>query len=85
VLTSRRLSFLTSPTATALAHPPEHFRRHRRNQPGVTYNDLNITGETLRTTQESGYALFDVNRALTGKIAEALRNVPGTVRVRILY
>jgi D-3-phosphoglycerate dehydrogenase len=51
----------------------------------LAYNDLNITGETLRTTQELGYALFDVNRALTGQIAEAMRSVPGTIRVRILY
>ena len=48
-------------------------------------NDFNITGESLRTTQELGYALFDVNRTLTGKMAEALHSVPGTIRVRILY
>jgi D-3-phosphoglycerate dehydrogenase len=51
----------------------------------LAYNDLNITGETLRTTQELGFALFDVNKTLTGKIAEAMRSVPGTIRVRILY
>ena len=80
---------------TELPHQPNshRFLHIHKNISGViagisrvlAYNDLNITGETLRTTQESGYALFDVNRALTGKIAEALRNVPGTVRVRILY
>jgi D-3-phosphoglycerate dehydrogenase len=80
---------------TELPHQPNSHRilHIHKNISGViagisrvlAYNDLNISGETLRTTQELGYALFDVNRALTGKIAEALRSVPGTIRVRILY
>ncbi len=48
-------------------------------------NAFNITGETLRTTQELGVALFDVGGMVTDEIAEALRCVPGTIRVRILY
>lgn len=48
-------------------------------------NELNITGETLRTTQEIGVALFDVVGKFTGAISEALRHVPGTIRVRLLY
>ena len=48
-------------------------------------NGYNITGETLRTTQELGYALFDVGGTVTAEIAEALRCVPGTIRVEILY
>lgn len=48
-------------------------------------NGFNITGETLRTTQEVGYALFDVGGMVTDDIAEALRCVPGTIRVRVLY
>jgi D-3-phosphoglycerate dehydrogenase / 2-oxoglutarate reductase len=48
-------------------------------------NNFNITGETLRTTQELGYALFDVSGTVTEDIAKALRCIPGTIRVRILY
>jgi D-3-phosphoglycerate dehydrogenase len=44
-----------------------------------------ITGETLRTTQELGYALLDVNGTLSEDVAKALRNLPGTIEVRILY
>lgn len=47
-------------------------------------NGFNITGETLRTTHEIGYALFDVSGAVTEEIAEALRGVPGTIKVRIM-
>jgi D-3-phosphoglycerate dehydrogenase len=48
-------------------------------------NDINITGESLRTTQESGYALFDVAGTVTDEIARELSSVTGTIRVRILY
>jgi len=48
-------------------------------------NCFNITGETLRTTHEVGYALFDVSGPVTEDIAEALRHIPGTIKVRILY
>jgi D-3-phosphoglycerate dehydrogenase / 2-oxoglutarate reductase len=46
---------------------------------------FNITGETLRTTQELGVALFDVGGTINAEIAEALSCVPGTIRVRTLY
>lgn len=48
-------------------------------------HDYNITGETLRTTQELGFALFDVSGAVSEEIVAALRGVPGTIRVRVLY
>jgi D-3-phosphoglycerate dehydrogenase / 2-oxoglutarate reductase len=51
----------------------------------IASNGFNISGETLRTTQELGVALFDVAGDINGDIAEALRCVPGTIRVRILY
>lgn len=46
---------------------------------------FNISGETLHTTQELGVAIFDVGGRVTEDVAEALRCVPGTIRVRILY
>lgn len=47
-------------------------------------SNFNITGESLRTTQELGYALFDVDGDISGDIANALQSVPGTIRVRVL-
>lgn len=80
---------------TELPHQPNSHRivHIHKNMAGViagvsrvfASNDFNITGETLRTTQELGYALFDVAGAVTEEIAEALRCVPGTIRVRVLY
>lgn len=48
-------------------------------------NGYNITGETLRTTQDLGVALFDVGGAVSDHIVEALRCVPGTIKVRMLF
>lgn len=47
-------------------------------------SNLNITGESLRTTEELGYALFDVEGSISDEIAAALRGVTGTIRVRFL-
>jgi D-3-phosphoglycerate dehydrogenase len=48
-------------------------------------HDINITGETLRTTSTLGVALFDVSGLVTTEIVRALSGVPGTIRAKILY
>jgi D-3-phosphoglycerate dehydrogenase / 2-oxoglutarate reductase len=80
---------------TELPHQPNSHRilHIHQNIAGViagvsrvlATNGFNITGETLRTTQELGYALFDVGGSITDEIVDALRCVPGTIRVRIMY
>jgi D-3-phosphoglycerate dehydrogenase / 2-oxoglutarate reductase len=80
---------------TELPHQPNSHRvlHIHKNIAGViagvsrvlAAHDFNITGESLRTTQELGYALFDVSGTVTEEIAAALRCVPGTIRVRTLY
>lgn len=80
---------------TELPHQPSSHRilHIHRNIAGViagvsrvlAANEINITGESLRTTQELGYALFDVGGGVSADIIEAIRCVPGTIRVRTLY
>jgi D-3-phosphoglycerate dehydrogenase / 2-oxoglutarate reductase len=48
-------------------------------------NGFNITGESLQTTQEIGYALFDVSGEVGPDIVNSLSDVPGTIRVRVLF
>ena len=48
-------------------------------------SDFNITGQALRTSQDLGYAIFDVNGEVTGEITQALEDLPGTIKVRVLY
>lgn len=48
-------------------------------------SDFNITGQSLRTTQDIGYAIFDVSCNVSQEILDALWAVPGTIKVRVLY
>jgi len=48
-------------------------------------NLLNIEGQYLKTNEEIGYVITDVNITYNKKILEELKNIPGTIRVRILY
>jgi D-3-phosphoglycerate dehydrogenase len=82
------------PQAELPSQPNSHRILHiHRNIAGViagisralAAEDFNITGETLRTTQDLGVAIFDVGGPVTAEIAESLRNVPGTIKVRVLY
>lgn len=77
-----------------LPHQPNNERilHIHRNIAGViagisrvlAANGFNITGETLRTTQDLGYAIFDISGTVSEDIAAALRCVPGTIKVRVL-
>jgi D-3-phosphoglycerate dehydrogenase len=77
---------------------PHQNNSHRilhihKNIPGIiagvsrvfASHDINITGETLHTTQELGVALFDVSGSIPHNITETLSEIPGTIRVRMLY
>ncbi len=48
-------------------------------------SDFNISGQALRTSQDLGYAIFDVSGEITEDIARALEEISGTIRVRVVY
>ncbi|MCV2402139.1 phosphoglycerate dehydrogenase [Marinomonas sp. C2222] len=63
------------------------------NRPGVlssintifSENNINITGQYLRTTEKLGYMVMDVD-AETGELAlEKIKEVEGTVKARVLF
>jgi D-3-phosphoglycerate dehydrogenase len=77
---------------------PEHTGRCRllhihRNVPGVmaAINErfsaagINIAGQYLRTNEEIGYVVIDVDSAASRVAQDELCGVPGTIRCRILY
>jgi D-3-phosphoglycerate dehydrogenase len=63
-----------------------------KNQPGVlseinsvvSGKDINILSQYLNTNAHIGYVVFDIEKRLTNKIMEELKNVSGTIRVRSL-
>jgi len=72
---------------------PHRILHFHRNVPGVLskMHQLiasaggNITGEYLRTHEDVGYVVLDVDPTDTDPIVEGLRGIPETIRVRVLW
>lgn len=77
---------------------PAHTGRSRllhihHNVPGVLAHvnerlsaaGINIAAQYLSTFQDVGYVVIDVDSAASQSALDELRNVPGTIRCRILY
>jgi D-3-phosphoglycerate dehydrogenase len=64
-----------------------------RNQPGVmaginrvvAEHGLNILAQSLKTREEAGYVITDVDKGYDRGALDALRAIPGTLRVRLVY
>lgn len=86
-----------SHTVPALSLPPQagsHRILHiHRNVPGVlsaingelSRHKINIVGQYLKTNESIGYVVVDVDKQLSRKAENLLREVPETVKVRLLY
>ncbi len=63
------------------------------NEPGVLgrindvfgSNGINIEGQYLKTQDAIGYVIVDVNKKVPSLVLRQLREIPGTIRVRVLY
>ena len=77
---------------------PPHENTHRilhihKNVPGVlseintrlSSHKINILGQYLKTNDEIGYVVLDVNKGLSKEALELLKDVKGTIKVRLLY
>jgi D-3-phosphoglycerate dehydrogenase len=86
-----------SHTVPALALPPQegsHRILHiHNNVPGVlseinttlSKNNINILGQYLKTNDDIGYVVLDVDKQISAKALHLLREVKQTIKVRILY
>ena len=86
-----------SHTVPAIGLPQVHGA-HRilhihNNVPGVLSainktladNHINIVGQYLKTNEEIGYVVLDVDKTLSGQAVDLLRQVKETIKVRMLY
>lgn len=77
---------------------PSLYDAHRlihlhRNQPGIlakinnilARHDINIVGQHLKTDENVGYVITDVNRASDEALQAEMREIEGTIRFRVLY
>lgn len=86
-----------SHTVPPLALPPQegtHRILHiHRNVPGVlsaintqlSLHDINIIAQYLKTNDEIGYVVLDVDKKFSGHALELLKEVKETIKVRVLY
>jgi D-3-phosphoglycerate dehydrogenase len=86
-----------SHTVPALALPPQegsHRILHiHNNVPGVlsainttlSRNNINIVGQYLKTNEDIGYVVLDVDKQLSAKALQLLKEVKETIKVRMLY
>jgi D-3-phosphoglycerate dehydrogenase len=64
-----------------------------KNQPGVLAginrvvadHGLNILAQSLKTREDVGYVITDVDRTYDRGAVDALRDIPGTLKVRLVY
>lgn len=88
---------LGSHTVPALALPPQegsHRILHiHYNVPGVlseintrlSRNKINILGQYLKTNEEIGYVVLDVDKQISTKALGLLKEVKHSIKVRLLY
>ncbi|WP_127129760.1 phosphoglycerate dehydrogenase [Pseudoflavitalea rhizosphaerae] len=86
-----------SHTVPSLSLPPQegtHRILHvHRNVPGVlseinttlSKNNINILGQYLKTNDEIGYVVLDVDRKISNTAFQLLKDVKETIKVRLLY
>ena len=77
---------------------PEQSDSHRliqihKNEPGVMleinkiiseYN-INIKGQYLKTNEEIGYVITDIDSVYNKEVVKSLKNIPVTLKLRVLY
>jgi D-3-phosphoglycerate dehydrogenase len=71
----------------------QRFLHIHRNVPGVlrevnnqfSSRGINISAEYLQTDSDIGYVIIETDSELNGTILSDLRNIPHTIRTRILY
>ncbi|PIV11004.1 phosphoglycerate dehydrogenase [Candidatus Roizmanbacteria bacterium CG03_land_8_20_14_0_80_35_26] len=77
---------------------PQQKKFHRlihihQNIPGILAkinsilgnNNINIEGQYLKTNENIGYVITDVNKKYNPSVMSELKKIPGTIRFRILY
>jgi D-3-phosphoglycerate dehydrogenase len=77
---------------------PEQINSHRlihvhKNTSGILAQinqalakyEINILGQYLKTNEQIGYVITDIDREYDQKVIETLKNIPNTIKFRVLY
>jgi len=69
------------------------FLHLHKNIPGIlaqinnvlAAHEINILGQYLKTDNQIGYVITDVDKKYNKLVVAALREIPGTIKLRVLY
>ena len=69
------------------------FIHHHKNEPGVlaeinnvlAKHDINVVGQYLKTNEETGYVITDINKDYDEQVIDSLKKIKATIRFRVLY
>ena len=77
---------------------PEQTESHRlihihKNEPGVMLEinkiiseyDINIKGQYLKTKENIGYVITDIDSQYNKEVVKSLKNISATIKLRVLY
>lgn len=64
-----------------------------QNEPGILAKinraladfEINIVGQYLKTNEKIGYVITDIDKAYSPKVISTMKQIPGTIRFRVLY
>jgi D-3-phosphoglycerate dehydrogenase len=85
---------LTVPELSLTQQPETHRILHVHNNiPGVltdinsdlSENGINVVGQFLKTNEDIGYVILDIDRDISDRAFEILKNIKGTIRTRIVF
>jgi len=85
---------LTVPEVSLSQQAGTHRILHiHKNIPGVltdinsdlSESGINVVGQFLKTNEKIGYVILDIDRDISDRAFEILKNIKGTIRTRIVY
>jgi D-3-phosphoglycerate dehydrogenase / 2-oxoglutarate reductase len=88
------LSAVNFPEVALPEHPGQHrFLHIHRNVPGVmsainqvlSEHQVNVAGQYLQTNPHIGYVVVDIEADYSQPVLEALREIPATIKARVLF
>ncbi|HEX7036748.1 MAG TPA: phosphoglycerate dehydrogenase [Pseudomonadales bacterium] len=88
------LSAVNFPEVALPEHPGQHRLLHiHHNVPGVMSainqvladHKVNVAGQYLQTNARIGYVVVDIEAAYSEPVLKSLREVPSTIRARVLF
>ena len=87
-------SSVNFPEVALPGHPDAHRLLHvHANVPGVmsainrifSDNQINIAAQYLQTNEKVGYVVLDIYSPYSPKVLQQLKEIPGTIRCRVLF